>query len=486
MSNNDRGGAGGKPNYYRFGVLERKGVIAGFEGGQVASVACGVLVGIIAFRLLGGAVGLAFALGSIAIGGVIASVPFGGKTGEQWAPTITKWTASIVRGRRKVSSGVLLEGAESSGECAMPEMPIPGELSALCLLSTRLEGGGGEIGVIHDPRNRTLSAVLRVFSDGFPLRETEEKNQRVESWSLFLAGAAREGTALRRVQWVKRSFPDQGEAIRSYFDSNARLEMDDPASRSYDELLLSGEVNESRHETYVVVSVKDEPAKARSNSKERNFTNLVREVSSTVNQVKSCDLRVGAILTVPEIRQALCDSFAVSRQGSPSWPFACREEWDSFVSDGLHSATFWVSEWPRVEVGPDFLVPLLLKPGVRMAMSVVMEPLSPLKASKQAESAKVSRMADNELRRRGGFVSTARRSREDEVLARRERELADGHGQYRFSGYVTVSAGSPEELEDSCARVLQASAQSYLTLRRLYGEQASAFAWTLPLGRGLR
>jgi hypothetical protein len=29
---------------------------------------------------------------------------------------------------------------------------------------------------------------------------------------------------------------------------------------------------------------------------------------------------------------------------------------------------------------------------------------------------------------------TARRRREQEVVAKRETELADGHGQYRFSG----------------------------------------------------
>ncbi len=41
---------------------------------------------------------------------------------------------------------------------------------------------------------------------------------------------------------------------------------------------------------------------------------------------------------------------------------------------------------------------------------------------------------------------------EEEILVRREIELADGHAQYRFSGYVTVSAPDPGALEEACGR----------------------------------
>ena len=67
----------------------------------------------------------------------------------------------------------------------------------------------------------------------------------------------------------------------------------------------------------------------------------------------------------------------------------------------------------------------------------------------------------------------------------RETELADGHGEYRFSGYITVSGGDRSELEAACAEMEQAARQSHLELRRLYGRQAEALTWTLPLGRGL-
>jgi hypothetical protein len=68
----------------------------------------------------------------------------------------------------------------------------------------------------------------------------------------------------------------------------------------------------------------------------------------------------------------------------------------------------------------------------------------------------------------------------------REEELADGHADCRFSGYVTISAPDLEALEDASGEVEQLAQQCRLQLTRLRGQQAEAFTWTLPLARGLR
>jgi hypothetical protein len=99
--------------------------------------------------------------------------------------------------------------------------------------------------------------------------------------------------------------------------------------------------------------------------------------------------------------------------------------------------------------------------------------------------ARTADLADGELRRRGGFLVTARQVREKEGVEHRDTELADGHAQYRFSGYLSVTADTREELRDGCAAIEQAAGQARLELRRLYGEQDVAFSAVLPLGRGL-
>jgi hypothetical protein len=114
-----------------------------------------------------------------------------------------------------------------------------------------------------------------------------------------------------------------------------------------------------------------------------------------------------------------------------------------------------------------------------------MEPVSPSRAAHQVAQARTADIADGELRRRNGFLTTARHTREKESVEERDVELSDGHAQYRFSGYVTVTAESREELTAACAAVEQAAGQSRVELRLLYGEQDVGFTCSLPLGRGL-
>jgi hypothetical protein len=119
-------------------------------------------------------------------------------------------------------------------------------------------------------------------------------------------------------------------------------------------------------------------------------------------------------------------------------------------------------------------------------VSMVMEPIPPLRARRAVEAARVADASDEQVRRRAGFVTSARRQREQEQVLARERELADGHSDVRFSAYVLVTAASMDELEAACAEVEQEAGQARLELCRLDGDQDVAFTYCLPLGRGLR
>jgi hypothetical protein len=166
------------------------------------------------------------------------------------------------------------------------------------------------------------------------------------------------------------------------------------------------------------------------------------------------------------------------------WAMATDESWSAVRVDGTWHATYWVAEWPRLEVGSDFLTPLLLCDG-RRTMSVLMAPVPADRAAREARAARAADLADEELRARAGFLPSARRGREAEGVLRREAELANGHVEYRFAGYVTVSGGDRDELEAACVETQQAAQRAQLELCRLYGRQKEAFWWTLPLGRGL-
>ena len=57
----------------------------------------------------------------------------------------------------------------------------------------------------------------------------------------------------------------------------------------------------------------------------------------------------------------------------------------------------------------------------------------------------------------------------------------------RLSGFVTViAAAMRDDLGAPAPRCIEHAARARLELHRLYGQQADAFTFTLPLGRGLR
>jgi hypothetical protein len=169
-----------------------------------------------------------------------------------------------------------------------------------------------------------------------------------------------------------------------------------------------------------------------------------------------------------------------------AWATAAEETWRTYRTDSAVHRTYWIEEWPRTEVGANFMAPLLVGTSVVRTVGVTMEPVNVLRATRNAEHARLADESDNELRTRMGFRTTARRRRQQENVVLREEELADGHADVRFSGYVTVSAADEERLEEACGEVEHHASQAHLVLKSCNGEQARAFTYTLPLCRGLR
>ncbi|HVA05650.1 MAG TPA: SCO6880 family protein [Acidimicrobiales bacterium] len=445
---------------YRFGPRERSGVLAGWRAGQVLTIALGLLVGVLVVRLHPNALGVGTAMAVLLVCVVLATWPVNGRTGEEWFPVVVRWGSLTVRpgGTRRLDS--------------------------LCGLRL-LDAGRSDMGVVHDCRRRTLTAALSLRGQSFALLGPDEQNRRVAAWSAVLASVAREGSPVRRLQWLASSFPDAGRGVRSYLSRGTRA---DPASAcvaSYEALLADMDADACTHEVVLAVQVRQQK------SVEDGCEVLWREVSTLVRQLADADVEVEGVLSADDLASHLLRTYEPDASpGQPPtpvadpWPMAMEERWGSVQVDGLAHATYWVAEWPHTEVRSDFLAPLLLG-SARATLSVVMEPFGPEKAVRRIEASRTADLADAELRRRSGFVSTARHARASEVLAHREAELADGHAAYRYAGFITVSAPTEAELATACDTVLHAAGQCRLVLRRLYGDQSSAYTCTLPLARGL-
>lgn len=499
-----------EPPKYRFGPLERRGLIAGWRGGQIAVVAAGLLVGVVSLRAHPNAFGVVEAVAVLAAAIAAACWPLSGRTGEEWLPTVVRWGLDGVSGRRRHS--LLPEAGHRAtvlrSPTAQPErigMPA-GVFSGLSLLSV---GGGpltpvpGEVGVVQDGRAGTLTAALALEGHSFALLGPGEKERRVAGWSAVLAALAREGSSVHRLQWVALALPDDGRAVHAYLRERAVAAPGSAARDSYGGLLAECGADISRHGVLLAVQVRRGRRDRGADGLAVTARTLLRELANVARLVTdaevSClgplgpDQLAAAIRTVGESDPPTPagptpgpGGATPDRGPSPGlpWPMAVEVEWGRVRTDANWHATYWIAEWPRVDVGPDFLAPILLGP-LRRSVSVVMEPVSPSRAVRAVEAARTADIADSELRRRGGFLATARRAREAELVARRETELADGHGSFRFSGYVTVSAPDPSQLEEWCQATEHAAGQARLELRRLYGDQERALLCTLPLCRGL-
>jgi hypothetical protein len=169
-----------------------------------------------------------------------------------------------------------------------------------------------------------------------------------------------------------------------------------------------------------------------------------------------------------------------------AWPLGAREGWDHYRSDGAVHATYWIGAWPRSDVSPLFMDALLGRSSAVRTIAVTFEPIPPERSIRETEAAITRDRADRELRHRFGQLETARQRQAQDATLRREAELAAGHGEVRLSGFVTISGRDLDDLRRATSEVLEHAARARLELHRMYGQQADAFTFTLPLCRGLR
>ena len=150
----------------------------------------------------------------------------------------------------------------------------------------------------------------------------------------------------------------------------------------------------------------------------------------------------------------------------------------------MHAA-YVIAEWPRLDVPPAWMEPLLLHAGGIRTVSVHYEPVAPSRSQRAIERDSVKLASDEEQRSRSGFRVGARHRRAQSDVLEREAEIVAGYGEFEYVGFVVVTAHDVDELERSCAEYEQVAAQTGLELRRLDARHDLALPCVLPMGRGL-
>ncbi|MGH2860035.1 MAG: SCO6880 family protein [Solirubrobacteraceae bacterium] len=481
---------------YRFGPLERRGLLGPLRLGQVATIGTALLLGVELLDRIGGGGGVLAAVLLLACALGLATAPLNGRTLEEWAPVACAFTTRALRGHRRFRSRLPTAGRTVQ---AAPALQLPSMLGGVELVT--LGHQGRVLGALSERHGRLLTPVLACQALSFALLDPEVQERRLAQWGTVLTSAA--GAPIRRLQWIERTAPAQGDELARWLHSARDPSIPargTPVVESYLELIGQSTQVTRDHEILIAIQLDTARLHGRSDARDEH---VLEHVGQVVRGLEAAEIRVLGALTTSQLARVLRTGFdpyaraelaALDALGGgthvlgehDAGPLAAVEAWDHYRCDGAFHATHWISGWPRIDVSPMFMDALLADSDTVRTVALTFEPVAPERSAREVEAAITRDRADSELRRRFGQSETARQRQAQEAAARREAELAAGHGEVRFSGFVTVSGRDEGELRRACAEIHRHAARARLELRRMYGQQAEAFSFTLPLARGLR
>jgi hypothetical protein len=514
---------------YRFAPHPASGFLLGLRVPQLLGFIVAGALALGALRL-GGVGGLMLALGVFAVAGGVLMLPLRGRTVEQWAPVCASFVLRRNREARFRSQRAQVgHVVELPGGTLDPRRPVDPEFVPVELRGLEfLEGGlaryeGARFGAIKDKGAGTFSAAVRVRGGAFALLGAAEREQRLAEYGAVLAALARDGSAVRRVAWIERTLPADGDALGDHLLAAKRADasLEEPPEELTSYLRLIGRAGDvaEEHELLFVIQLDARRAAARRAINRMGggdfgaLAVLAGELGQLIELLDGAAITVTGVLTRRGLAAVIRDAYdpwgrrdrerrldraaldrrLLGKEGiapHTAGPAARDEQWSHLAADGALHCTLWAAEWPRIDVRALFLQPLLMDSGATRTIAMCMELVGPSRAIRQAERAATETATEQSLRARVGQRTSQRQSQRDRATGQRERELAEGHAAVRYAAYVTVSVpAGPDalaDLENDVSRVELEAKRAPLRLERMWGQQAQAFTFGLPLCRGLK
>jgi hypothetical protein len=461
----------------RFGRLEHRGLMFGLGLGQllVLGAALGVAV---AGVYSAGTVGLGLSAIGWAPLVAIATATVRGRAVLAWIPVVVSWKSRSLAGATR----------ELARPVPTAHLRVPGVPGELAVTTSPLIGAA----LVLDRRTDTVTAIARVCGGGFILDDPATQSHKVDSWGRALA-AVGQRRSVRRVQLIARTVPGGEAGVRRWWRDNAADDAPWAAS------VLAGLLDDAYYvtrstQTLLVVALRS-PRRGMRRISGDAAARLEQDLLALVDALGAADLTVEEWIDpghLPGVLRSAYDPAAVPTHaatpvGLSTQPaMGIEEHWRHVRTDSAVHATYWICEWPRAEVHAGFLQPLVLSPGVFRAVTLIAEPLPIGAALREIRRAKAEHAADSAQRSRIGQIEDESTRAEVEDLVRREQELVAGHGDLRFTGLITVTAPTLDDLEAACAATEAAAAQCLCEVRRLVGQQGLAhLAAAVPLARGV-
>lgn len=478
---------GDRPTYGNWRLPARPGI------GPLGVTGTAVLLGGLVVTLVTAMVSWA-AAGAVAAVVASMTVPLAirtadGRSGIDIAVNRARWAWRSLSGRAVTVAGPL--SAAPGGRYR-----LPGPLANTEMLEGR-DAHGRPMGVVHDRRMGTFAVALECDPDGGALVDPEQADHWVAGWGAWLAGLAHEPGLLGAAVTVETA-PDAGTRL-----ATGPLSQLDPAAPQVARDLISEvaaayPAASSQVTTWVTLTFRP-PASARVGRRADRIAGMLADLAVRVPPLAAGLAASGAGMAWPagpgRIAAAVRAAFAPDAPAAPgpaqdaaAWPEwhdcgpgVAEESADAYYHEGAVSRTWVASEAPRGTVRSGVLRGLLepspLVP--RKRVTLLYRPLSPAAAARAVETDR--RTAHFMAASSAGLVN-ARASAAVRAAEQAAAEEAAGAGLTEFTLLVTATVDSASGLRTADTEVANLAASARLRLRVAHGQQAGAFAVTVPAG----
>ena len=371
----------------------------------------------------------------------------------------------------------------------VPEQ-LPPELGRL-----RFEAGildGSEAGLVAERvgRRRLLTAVVSVSGgDRFVFSGPDEQAAQISQWGEVLKGMAAGGAGLRRLQWVERATP-QPSTVQSDWSAAAMGQVSTEEWDDYQSLHASIGMAAIHHDVYLGVQVETEGSGA----------DALSEATSELAQLCEHLLAIGlrpkvlsrrGMATVlrrwadPAADERLACWGEESIPTTQAGPASRLVGYETVRTDGYVHRVGQIAAWPRIDVGTEWMYPLLAAavPGSVRTVSMHLEAVSTEQAFTEVRDARTTGGMAQRKRDEKGMITTEEEERRVDEARARERELTRGFRQHRIAGLVMVSSPAEETAARAWRQAERKATECHLDLRELHARGHEGWAATLPLCR---
>jgi hypothetical protein len=478
---------------YRLEPLDTSGVFLGLGVVQCALLGAGLTMTVLA--ITAGAP-VPVAAGPVVAAAAASFARAGGHVAWEWLVLGGQWAwAGARRGRRWDPPLPLWSSKDAAA-------PMPPCLAGLDIVSLPWRGSSS-LGAIRDRQRHTLTAVVPTSGPQFVVAPRGEQERLLAGWGEVLGQFAVDRGVVTHLAWSDLARLSGMHDHLAWIDAGPAGEPNPVASASYRELVDAGTATAISHEVVVTLTVarerlgrhragpggvNEQLERALASSTEALLRVLRSAGLSTADPLDAHGIQRllrARIDPLPTQRRAskgrLIDRLSLVRSATAG-PLALQTEWRQLRVDGAFHRTWWIGTWPRLAVPPSWLEPFLSGGGVTRMMTVVLVPVPTHQSRRRIERDLVKLESDATTREEKGRRIDARHRRTTQALLDREEELVAGYPEIAYTGLVTVSAGSIDDLEEHADIVEQLARESGMDLRLLDARQDVAWAAALPLG----